>query len=427
MPEQAEIIEVCRRIQNSRLRLLVEHGFYGMLLMHTKMKLDSQIDTAATDGRSIFFNPEFLHSISDAELDFVMLHEVLHIALNHLKRSVDFQDQDIANIAADIVVNSHVFAECGNNPQAISIHGSESMHKLPDGSEGCLYSLEEVYQKLKKCSMSGASSKTQYSQTVGSSMRAGKRRMQGDNSSSVCSPYGFDDHSKWQDSKNDPHLEEEWSKYISDAAQAVEIQQAIMGCGSLPLLAQRFLKELREPKLDWKQLLNEFIQQEIKDYSFLPPDKRFQDSDFFLPDFNLPDEEADNLLFMIDTSGSMSDTAISEVFAEVKGAVDQFDGHLAGWLGFFDAAVVEPVRFEDADSLMQIAPSGGGGTSFHAIFQYIQEEMQDKLPVCIIILTDGHAPYPEESAALDIPVLWIINNEKETPPWGKVIRLPPQE
>ena len=85
------------------------------------------------------------------------------------------------------------------------------------------------------------------------------------------------------------------------------------------------------------------------------------------------------------------------------------------------------VKAVNADTLMKIAPSGGGGTSFHPIFQYVEEEMQDKLPVCIIILTDGCAPYPEEKAAIGIPVLWIINNEKMNPPWGKVIRLPSQE
>jgi hypothetical protein len=47
----------------------------------------------------------------------------------------------------------------------------------------------------------------------------------------------------------------------------------------------------------------------------------------------------------------------------------------------------------------------------------------EKLPVSIIILTDGCAPYPDESAAKGIPVLWLLNNEKLTPPWGKITRI----
>ena len=49
--------------------------------------------------------------------------------------------------------------------------------------------------------------------------------------------------------------------------------------------------------------------------------------------------------------------------------------------------------------------------------------MTEKLPVSIIILTDGYAPFPEEKAALGIPVLWLLNNEKVEPPWGKVARI----
>ena len=51
--------------------------------------------------------------------------------------------------------------------------------------------------------------------------------------------------------------------------------------------------------------------------------------------------------------------------------------------------------------------------------------MEEKLPTSIIILTDGYAPFPKLEDTMDIPVLWIINNEEaESPPWGKVVRLP---
>ncbi len=44
----------------------------------------------------------------------------------------------------------------------------------------------------------------------------------------------------------------------------------------------------------------------------------------------------------------MSLTALgTAAYLEVKGAIDQFDGKLKGWLGFFDAAIIEPQRFED--------------------------------------------------------------------------------
>ncbi|MBO4468037.1 MAG: hypothetical protein J5766_01920, partial [Clostridia bacterium] len=65
---------------------------------------------------------------------------------------------------------------------------------------------------------------------------------------------------------------------------------------------------------------------------------------------------------------------------------------------------------------------GGGGTDFSVIFDYIRKSMKD-LPACIIIFTDGKGPYPKRAEAMDIPVLWIINNTEITPPFGRTVRL----
>ena len=179
----------------------------------------------------------------------------------------------------------------------------------------------------------------------------------------------------------------------------------------------------RKSKLDWRSILIDFVQAEILDYSFTPPDRRFDDSPFFLPDFNVPDDQVKDVLFMIDTSGSMSDDMVTAAYSEIKSAIEQFDNKLAGWVGFFDFDVTEPKKFENVDDLLKIRPYGGGGTSFDIIFEYVREHTKDNLPASIIVLTDGDAVYPDESCAMDIPVLWLLNNEEITPPWGKVARI----
>ena len=70
-----------------------------------------------------------------------------------------------------------------------------------------------------------------------------------------------------------------------------------------------------------------------------------------------------------------------------------------------------------------IRPKGGGGTDFEIILKYVQEHMSENLPVSIIILTDGYAPFPDEKMTMGIPVLWLLNNEEVEPPWGKVARI----
>ena len=66
-------------------------------------------------------------------------------------------------------------------------------------------------------------------------------------------------------------------------------------------------------------------------------------------------------------------------------------------------------------------PKGGGGTNFYKIFEYVMK-MEVK-PKALIILTDGYATFPKEEARSGIPVIWIINNDVITPPWGEVARI----
>ena len=174
-----------------------------------------------------------------------------------------------------------------------------------------------------------------------------------------------------------------------------------------------------------KKILDNFVQERICDYSFAPPDRRFSDTDFFLPDFNEKDFVSKEVLFMVDTSGSVEDEDLAIVYSEIRGAIEQFAGKLTGKLGFFDAVVTPPLPFECVNDLMNIIPYGGGGTDFFAIFDFIKRNDPEELPACIVIVTDGDAPYPDESDALGIPVLWIINNFICTPPWGRVTRIMP--
>jgi len=66
-----------------------------------------------------------------------------------------------------------------------------------------------------------------------------------------------------------------------------------------------------------------------------------------------------------------------------------------------------------------IRPKGGGGTSFKCVFDYVNEHMIEELPFCIIMLTDGHGNFPDESIAKGIPVLWLLTNSFVHPPLGE--------
>lgn len=406
-PSDEKVRECARRLLLSRMRVLLNNGFYGLLLMHMKMSLDNNLETAATDGERIYFSPKFMDEISDDELDFVLMHEILHVALLHCARRGE-RDNELFNIACDIVVNSNILSSNNMNLKSITLKKyGESMHTAPNGHEGCLYGAEEVYEMLLK-------------REKGKGQKGGNG--QGDGKGKKRDSGFSDDHSRWEECDKED-LKNVWIKRVCDAAEAIEIQKASTDRGNVPLFAKRILKEMKNPQVDWRVILNDFVQEEVCDYSFSPPDRRFDSSPFFLPDFNDTDIEVSDILFMIDTSGSMSDEMITAAYSEIKGAIDQFDGKLKGYLGFFDAEVTEIVPFESEEKFKIIKPSGGGGTDFDVIFKYVAEHMQERMPKSIIIMTDGYAPFPYEEMAMEIPVLWLLNNEEVVPPWGKVARI----
>lgn len=436
-----------RRILMSRMRILTTHGFYGVLLMHIKFILSDAIEIAAfgvqNNEYSIHLNPKILETVTDKELDFLLMHEILHIALQHDTRGKDFIPEQF-NLACDIVVNSNILRSCNGDECAISlsVNGGVAEHLAPNGNEGYLYTAEEVYEMLtmtrqKPIKGPGSGPKDPSGKPDKTNGDKPNKKRKKDNSDETDkmpdesadegqNPDGFDVHgfgNERDDDASGVSLKDLWDKYLADACEAISARDAVTGCGSIPLLAQRRWEEMRRPQTDWRTILNEFVQEEICDYSFAPPDRRFCDSPFFLPDFNEKEDTVENILFMIDTSGSMSNKEITAAFCEIKGALEQFNGKLKGWLGFFDADVVPPIPFENVEELCVIRPEGGGGTNFHCIFEYVRECMEETPPASIIILTDGYAPFPEECATDGIPVLWLLNNTMVDPPWGKIARI----
>lgn len=431
---ESKIKGCIKRLLLSRMRILYNHGFYGLLLMHMIYAISEEIETACTDGVRITFGIDFLDSLSDSELDFVMMHEILHVVLQHCFRG-DVEDPEAYNIAADIVVNSNIMLENGMKASSITLSKyGIAMHVAPDGKEGHEYTAEQVYAMLPKNLNKKGNNKS-----PGSAVGRAKKENKKGNNKGPGSAVGrakkeiskeqhqpvrvWDDHSQWGKYEEDDTLRDVWVKRFEDAAEAIKIRDPSNARGLLPAFAERILKELKKTQTDWRTILNDFIQEEVVDYSFAPPDRRFDDSPFFLPDFNGKEDRVEDILFMIDTSGSMSDDMIAAAYSEVKGAIDQFNGKLKGWLGFFDAAIIKPQPFSDENEFKIIKPAGGGGTDFQIIFEYVFHHMSDKLPTSIIILSDGYAPFPQEKLAGGIPVLWLLNNEEVNPPWGKVARI----
>lgn len=391
---------VIKRLKDARMRMVFKNPFYGNLILHLKFTL-GKCGTAATNMKHIIFDPEFVMRITDEELDFVLKHEIMHCVLQHCIRGKD-KHQHFFNIACDIVVNSNIMNSMG--VKSFSVDGEEAMHRTPDEKEGYLFSAEEVYEKLM----------IKYDALV---------RDVEDVLNEIKNDYGvgLDNHEIWSVVPLGGSLSDEWKVHLKEAVKAAGES------GECPPCVRKILDDLaHEAKINWKAVLHDFIKEinDKYDFAFAPPDRRFSTGDLILPSFvESNGERVDNLWFLIDTSGSISAEELTDAFSEIRSAIEQFD-NLTGKFSFFDTRVSEPKEFDSIEALNEIEPIGGGGTSFHCIFKYMQEEFKDKYPTAVIVLTDGYADYPKEEAALGVPVLWIIaGNNKETAPWGVTIHI----
>ncbi len=407
-----QLQQIVTRVQAARIRLLNTQPFYAVLLMYLKFAVDFACPTLYTDGERIAFNPYFLEDLTDSELEFALMHETLHVALGHCRTELnaDKEDHDRFNVACDIVINSNVKYSRNMDPQSITLRGKEAMHTV-GGKEGYLFDAEEVYKMLPKCAA--------YSKDNGGvgSQKSPK--------GAPILPQPFDDHSFWKRDGGREDEEEEWKDRMvkaTELAKAVEESNEERfggaGCGKVPATVARLVKKWLSPQTDWRTLLANFVQEEINDYSFSPPDRRY-DGPFFLPDLGAKEDRIRNVVFLVDTSGSMTRGMIERAFSEIKGAIEQFDGRLTGFIGAGDTQVRELIPFDETASVMDVVPVGGGGTDFEQPIRFVIDEMRDEPPSCIVYVTDGYCDFPPQSITQGVPLLWLITTDVK-PPWGRV-------
>ena len=417
------------KIQEARERLLSSHPFYGLLLMYLKYVSVPQIKKISTNGRCIYFNPDFIEKLYPDELNYILIHQILHIVYGHIWCQRDVRGADY-HFACDIFIN--LLLENTEFGVERYPHLGDIYRKHPNHIDLREKTPEEI-QEFLPFSLYVFNEQTRSKFIVDSDALWDKKNDNGQLGEIIIDLPKIEGKLRSgkglaaEDGAGDGEegtFKQEWQLRAATAASSMMSDKKVnSGAGDIPDSVKRMIDKMKEPVLDWKKILHNFVQERVNDYSFSPPDRRFGDFDFFLPDFNEKDFVSKEILFMVDTSGSIKEDELAAVYSEIKGAIEQFDGKLTGKLGFFDFWVTEPVPFYSVDDLTKIIPIGGGGTSFDAIFEYLAYNCEDDLPACIVIFTDGMAPYPPESAALGVPVLWIINNAKITPPWGLVTRV----
>jgi predicted metal-dependent peptidase len=393
----AEKAKILDKLITARVGLLLRHPFFGNLA--TRMKMIDASDwcaTLATDGRNFYYNNGFVNKLTPKECEFGFAHEVLHNIFDHMGRR-ESRDPQLSNIAADYAVNQILKDErIGAVPNFIQIFQNDKYRGK---------SYEEIYQDLydnaEKISIAD----------LGELL---DEHLDGDGENGNGDGSGEE-----KDGKGRPKLSPEDRKKIRDEIKEAMIAAAqSAGAGKVPAGIQRMIKDLTEPKMDWRQLLRMNIQSILKsNFSFSRPNRKSQHSGAILP--GMMNEETIDVSVAIDMSGSISDVMAKDFLSEVKGIMDEYvDFNLDLWC--FDTEVYNYVRYtgDTADDIMEYEPKGGGGTDFDANWRYMKHE--DLQPKKFIMFTDGY-PCGSWGDEEYCDTLFIIHgNDSIIPPFGQV-------
>jgi predicted metal-dependent peptidase len=186
-------------------------------------------------------------------------------------------------------------------------------------------------------------------------------------------------------------------KYSKDEMDQIrdEIKEAMIqasqtaGAGNTPAGVQRLIKQLTEPKMNWRELLRQQIQSTIKsDYTFARPNRKGWHTGAILPGMNFQDTI--DLCICIDMSGSIGNDQGKDFLGEIQGIMDEYqDYRIKLWC--FDTSVYNEQDFsaDGGEDLLDYEILGGGGTDFMVNWQYMKEH--DIQPKKFIMFTDGYA------------------------------------
>ena len=419
-------MRVATKISKAITQLLMTQPFFGTILMKMEHVECPERETMSTDGKHLWYNPEFTESLPMDELIGVLCHEALHPAMLHHLRKGDREHWQW-NKACDYAINPIVLDAGLKLP-------SDVLYK----EEWEDLSAEEIYPKLDPtpdsnkpngCDTKSGSSKGD--KNNGKQGTSPPKDQQPDDSSDSTgqesegpekkAPKGVPQWGQVEEPKDDTgkpvsgsdarELEEQAKCMLQEAAMAAKRQ------GKLPAGIERMIEDLMEPRLDWRTILSRWAGDFARvDYDFRFPNKKFIQSGFIMA--SLKKETIGKVVFAIDTSGSMSENDIKDVLSEVCGVMREYE------VDGVDQSIKvlwtdTEVHEQEVDDPSDFNPKGCGGTRYKPVFDYIKDNQID--PKALVYLTDGYCDDFDYDPGC--PVLWGLTNKLRSfkPPFGEVM------
>ncbi len=370
-----------QKIARARAGLILDQPFFGALALRQVLRENPSIKTARTDGQTLEYNPTFIDSLPLEQVKGVLAHEVMHVAAAHHSRRQDRQKRRW-NIAADYAIND-LLVQSGFALPAGALRGM-----------GTDKSAETIYNTLPDDPPGGQGQGDQDPGGCGE----------------VCDAPGTDGQAA---SPGELRQAEAESKVATSQAA-----QAAKNMGTLPAGLARFVEEVLEARVPWREVLRRFVDQTARnDYTWTRPNARYMAQGLYLP--SLYSQEMAPIVIAVDTSGSIRQEELSQFSAEITTIIQDTRSHATVIYCDTDVAGVE--EFDPEGLPIVLHAAGGGGTDFRPPFAHVDTE--GLTPGCLIYLTDGECSrFPD---APEYPVLWALTGSSRhfSPPFGEIIEI----
>lgn len=370
------------KIQQAKSKLLLQQAFFATLIMSTMIEASLVIPTAATDMVKIMYNEAWIETLTIGQVMTVLAHEVLHIVFKHGLRRHD-KNPVLWNIACDFAINL-ILIDAGFE----KIDGM----CLDESFRGM--SAEEIYDKLKKDGGKRPQGRGKGGDGEQDGQGGGGDPFDGD----VLEPgaMGADERAK---------LEQGIQQKVAQAANMARL------AGKLPGSLERLVNDILNPTVPWQDLLRDYMTRITHDdESWTRRNRRIRSH--YLP--ARWSQGMGEIVFQVDTSGSISQSDIDRVLAEIQSVASTVRPELIRVI-YCDAKVAGEETFDPYDDI-KLRPKGGGGTDMREVLEYA--EQYD--PVVSVLLTDGYTPWPDVPPSYP---LIVCCTTKTDVPVGEVVRI----
>ena len=306
------------------------------ILMIGERTVEEKLPTACTNGRDEMYGKEFVDSLTDPELRFLVLHESYHKLYRHLTtwQHLYKEDPQLANQACDYVINLKIADDNKDKFAVMPLGGLlDDMFRDMDSAE--------VYNLLKR--------------------EREKNGGQGRGSSAT----GFDEHD-WDSAQELSDADQrELARDIDEA-----IRQGALIAGKLGTGVDRNLTDLLKPQVDWREVMREFITTTCagSDYStWQRPNRRYIAAGVYMP--SGVSESVEGVVVAGDMSGSIGQVEQAVILTEAKAC---FDTVIPNWVRmlYWDTEVRSDEAYEQhelGNFVNSTKPKGGGGTDVRCV------------------------------------------------------------